>query len=208
LSAAASALSGVRSAKPSSAGAAPQRERLAEPRGRRRDIAARARIAPGGDERLELVAIDRVAVQHQPVAGCRRLDHRAVESRLAQRPAQPRDVGLHRLPRTRRRIIRPQRVDERIAADRLPRPQHKDRQHDAHRRTPAERHLTCRTPRLQRTQHGELGHGRPYLGANRLCQSDASFLQAPSATVRHHRRRRNAAQAPLGARVPHHKEGL
>ncbi len=134
---------------------APQRQRLAKPRGGRPRI---ARLAPGRHQRVERVAVDARAVEGEPVAGRRRLDRRVLEPRLAQRPAQAGDVGLDRLPRARGRVVRPQRVDERVTADELPGPQDQERQHDSQLHSSAQPHLPGRTARRQRTQHAEFRH--------------------------------------------------
>ena len=93
-------------------GAAPQRERLAQPAGGGRGVALRerrpARVAQGG----EPDEVERVRVDLQRVAGRPRL-----EQVRGQRLAQLRDVDVHHLDRRAGDLVPPQVIDELVDGD-------------------------------------------------------------------------------------------
>ena len=103
-------------------GAAPERERLAQPLGRVLRIALRERAAAVGERALETGDVELVLahLEHVARAAC-------VQSRLRQRLPQLRDLDLHHLLRRVRNVLAPERVDELFARDRAVRVQEQDR---------------------------------------------------------------------------------
>ena len=89
--------------------AAPEAERLAEQPARPGGIGA-FRL---GDQPLEAEQVELVGVDPDEVAGLLRDDRRAVPEHLPQLG----DVELERVRRGRRRIVRPQRVDQAVDRD-------------------------------------------------------------------------------------------
>ena len=80
----------------------------------------RDRLRSLTDESLEPATVERIVVQHEPVAGAVADDDRPVLARDALRlehPAQPTDEHLQRGAGGRRQVITPQPVDQQIVGD-------------------------------------------------------------------------------------------
>jgi hypothetical protein len=98
--------------------AAPERERLPQPLGRAACVLARQRLSGVGHELAEACEVDLLG------AGAEQVGARAgLDPIRPQRPPQPGDVHLHRVPRGDGRRLGPERVHEALDRDGLVRPQ-------------------------------------------------------------------------------------
>ena len=131
-------------------GPAPQRKRLTQRHGRSVRIACRELAPSARDEPLEPLEIELARLYAQPIAGPVRRD--AV---LAEELAQPVHENLKRIPRGRRRLLTPQRVDQPVTGDDVAGKQKEARQQP---RLPprAHRDNTAVVDDLQRPQDQEL----------------------------------------------------
>ena len=129
----------------------PQPQRLRIQPARRRRV-SRCRGRPGPPRQLrERCRVELAGPGAQPVAR-RALFQQPVAASRVQDPAQPADMRLHQLRRGSRRLLSPQRVDDRLAAHQLA---------GLHRQQPGHRSLARRPqphgqpvpPRRQRPQH-------------------------------------------------------
>ena len=87
-----------------------------------------------GHQPLEALRIDIVGIEPQLVSACTGDERGAVAARL-ERSAQPRDIGLQRLRRRRRRIRTPKALDQAVGRDGLGRIEREDREQRARLRT-------------------------------------------------------------------------
>ena len=105
---------------------APQRERLAEDVGGLRGFAVRQRLPTAPDELLEARGVKLITLHDEAVPRRRRDQDLGVAERLPQ----PRDVHCHRLGRSARDVLAPERDRQLVDADRLVRVQ---QQHSEYR---------------------------------------------------------------------------
>ena len=96
---------------------APQRERLAQPRGGVGGSLARERLATLVREPLETIHVELAVLHLEHVAAAPRL--KSLPVAVVERATQLADVVLQHLRGRRRRRLAPQRVDQPIARDRL-----------------------------------------------------------------------------------------
>ena len=162
--------------------AAPQPERFGEPAGRLGGAAAGQRLPPGRGGAVEPGRVQHVRTHPQQVSR-RPGDQLGGRPGRLQHPAQPRHVRPHGPLRTGRRLLAPQRVDQRRDADRAAGLRHEHRQPGTQPR-PAEVEHPLPGPHLERAEHPDLDRAVPGDRAHgRTSRNVAAGIHGPDASA-------------------------